>query len=105
MIWTHGENGGGPVGEENSRIQYERCEVERKAMNGMDGRYEKSIEMQFLRDFRLKSMVVHFQSETNHNVYGTKVWCILVFQHKCMGDIIAEMVQGIRYLPHKDTIV
>ena len=27
---------GEPVGEENSRIRCERCEVERKAMNGMD---------------------------------------------------------------------
>ena len=30
--WTHGGNGGGPVGEENGRIQCERCEVERKAI-------------------------------------------------------------------------
>ena len=33
-----GENGGWPVGKENSRIQCEMCEAERKAMNGMDGR-------------------------------------------------------------------
>ena len=35
------ENGGGPVGEENSS---ERYEVERKVTNGMDGRYEKKAE-------------------------------------------------------------
>ena len=44
VIWTHGENGGGPVGEENSSIQYERCEVKRKAMNRMDGQCKKSVE-------------------------------------------------------------
>ena len=29
-------NGGGRVREENNRIQCKRCEVERKATNGMD---------------------------------------------------------------------
>ena len=38
-IWTHTENRGGPVSEENIRIQCERCEVERKAMNGVDERF------------------------------------------------------------------
>ena len=42
MVWRQGENG--PVGEENSRIRCERCEVERKAMNGMDGHFEKRAE-------------------------------------------------------------
>ena len=42
-VWTQGENGRGPVGEENSKIQCERCEVERKATNRMDGWNEKSI--------------------------------------------------------------
>ena len=37
VIWIHGENGGGLVGEENSKIQYERCEVERKVTEWMDG--------------------------------------------------------------------
>ena len=41
MVWTHEENEGGLVGEETSRIQCERCEVERKAKNGMNGRCEK----------------------------------------------------------------
>ena len=44
MDWTHEENGGGLVSEENSMIQCERCEVEWKAMKGMDGRCKKSIE-------------------------------------------------------------
>ena len=37
MVWTHGENRGGLVGKENSRIRCERCEVESKVMNRMDG--------------------------------------------------------------------
>ena len=37
VVCTHGENGGGPVGEENGRIRCERCEIKRKAKNGMDG--------------------------------------------------------------------
>ena len=36
MFWTYGENGRGLVGEENSRIQCEMCEVDRKAMKGME---------------------------------------------------------------------
>ena len=43
VVWTHVENGRGPVGEKNSRIRCERCEVERKTMSGMDGRCEKSV--------------------------------------------------------------
>ena len=41
VVWTHGENGGGPVGEENCR----RCEVESKTTNRMDEWCEKSTEM------------------------------------------------------------
>ena len=41
MDWTHTDNGRGPVGEENSRIRCENCEVERKVTNGMDGQCEK----------------------------------------------------------------
>ena len=41
--FVHGENGGGLVGEENSRIQCKRSEVERKAINGMDRQCEKSV--------------------------------------------------------------
>ena len=44
VVWTLGENGGGPICEENNRIRCERCEVERKAMNRMDGQCEKSVE-------------------------------------------------------------
>ena len=44
VVWTHGENGRGLVGEENSKIQCERLEIEWKAMNGMDGLFEKSVE-------------------------------------------------------------
>ena len=44
VIWTHGEDGGRAVGEEISRIQCKKCEVGRKAKNGMDGRCEKSVE-------------------------------------------------------------
>ena len=44
VAWIHGENGGGPVCEGNSRIQCERCEVERKATNDVDGQCEKSVE-------------------------------------------------------------
>ena len=45
VVCTHGENGGGPVGEENSRIQCMRCEFERKTKNGMDGCCEKSVQL------------------------------------------------------------
>ena len=41
VVWTHGENRGGPV-EENGRISCKRCKVERKAKNGMDS--VKSVE-------------------------------------------------------------
>ena len=44
LVWTHGENRGKPDGEENSKIQCKRYEVERKAMNGLDGWYERFIE-------------------------------------------------------------
>ena len=38
MVRTHGENGGGLVVEENSRMRCERCEVERRPQTGwMDG--------------------------------------------------------------------
>ena len=46
MAYTHGENGRGLISEENSRIQCERCEVQRKTTNGIDGRCEKSTECQ-----------------------------------------------------------
>ena len=42
MVWIHGENGGGLFGEENSRMQCERCKVEGKAINRMDGWCEKN---------------------------------------------------------------
>ena len=38
VVWTYRENGG-PVGKEDNG-----CEVGRKAINGMDRRYEESIE-------------------------------------------------------------
>ena len=44
VVWKHRENGGGQVGEENSRIQCERCEVGRKGTKGMDGGYKKNVE-------------------------------------------------------------
>ena len=44
MFWTHGENGGEPVGEENNRIQCDMYEVERKTRKEMDVQCEKSIE-------------------------------------------------------------
>ena len=44
VVWTHGKNGGVPVSEEKSRIQCERCEVEKKAMNEIDGWCEKGTE-------------------------------------------------------------
>ena len=34
VVWTHGENEGGQVGKENSRIRCKRREVERKAKTG-----------------------------------------------------------------------
>ena len=40
VVWTHGENGGVPAGEKNSRIRCKKCEVK----NVMDGLCEKSIE-------------------------------------------------------------
>ena len=44
VAWTYGENGGEPVGKEKRMIRCERCEVEKKAMNGMDEQCEKSVE-------------------------------------------------------------
>ena len=44
MVWTNGENGGGPVGEEDSSIQCRWCEIERKAKNRMDVQCKKSVE-------------------------------------------------------------
>ena len=41
VIWTHAENRGGQVYEETNRILCEKCEVERKFMNVMEGWYEK----------------------------------------------------------------
>ena len=45
VVWIHGENGGESVDEENSKIWCEKCEIERKAINRMDGQCEKSIEL------------------------------------------------------------
>ena len=40
VVWTHGENGGGLVAEEKSRIRCEKCDIEIKATSGMEGRCE-----------------------------------------------------------------
>ena len=40
VVWTQAENGGRLVGEENNRIRC-RCDVERMAKNGTDGRCEE----------------------------------------------------------------
>ena len=44
VVWTHEEKGGGLIGEENSRIQCERCEFEKKDTKGMHRQCKKSAE-------------------------------------------------------------
>ena len=41
VVWTRVGNGGRLFGEGNNWIRCERCEVERKAKNGMDGGCEE----------------------------------------------------------------
>ena len=44
VVWTQGGNWRVSVGEDNSRIWCERCELERKTTNMLDGRCEKKFE-------------------------------------------------------------
>ena len=41
VVWIYEENGGGLVGEKRNGIWCIRCEVDRKAMNGVDGQWQE----------------------------------------------------------------